>query len=181
MEEVDFAKLDEVRGITLVITPQSKYDDLNLELVRRFIKQGYSIIYISVNRPCKLMSEKFEGRGIACEKFFFVDCASFLSNEMLDRKKNVLLVNSPSDLTSISIALTKLVERTRGRKRLLFLDSVSALMIYNSANSVEKFVHFLSGRMRLLGMDGVIISLDEKDDEHMIEVISEFCDKVIRL
>jgi hypothetical protein len=50
--------------------------------------------------------------------------------------------------------------------------------MYNRAETVAKFIHFLAGKMRVWKVKGIIISL-EKTDTELIEQLSQFCDVVI--
>ncbi len=38
----------------------------------------------------------------------------------------------------------------------LLLDSIATLLVFNSPDSLLEFLHFLLGRLRVLGFDGVV-------------------------
>ena len=90
-------------------------------------------------------------------------------------------INSPSHLTDLSIALHKYFTSSEDKNRFLHLDSLSTLNIHNEAGSVLKFVHYLTGKMRVFGLKGVILSLREETDKKLIAELSQFCDKMIKL
>ena len=65
--------------------------------------------------------------------------------------------------------------------RLLFLDSISTLILYNDTGSMTKFSHFLINKIKEGGCSGAIISLEKETDEKMISQLSQFVDKVIEV
>ena len=44
-----------------------------------------------------------------------------------------------------------------------------------------RFIHYLTGKIRLWNISGVMISLHEESDKKVIGEISQFCDKIIRV
>ena len=67
------------------------------------------------------------------------------------------------------------------KDKFLFFDSLSTLLLYNDVSVVAKFVHFLSGKMRVWRVKGIIISLRRKIDEDLIEELKGFCDMTLNL
>ena len=63
-----------------------------------------------------------------------------------------------------------------GEKKFLFFDSLSTLLIYNKPITVAKFIHFLSGKMRMWRVKGIIISLEKESDKELLSELSQFCD-----
>ena len=63
-----------------------------------------------------------------------------------------------------------------GKDKFLFFDSLNTLLIYNEIQTVIKFIHFLASKMRVWKVKGIIISLEKKADEELINELSQFCD-----
>lgn len=99
----------------------------------------------------------------------------------MQKARNAVFVGSPKDLTDISIATTMAIKSVPKGYRLLFIDSISTLGLYNDAGTVAKFTHFLINKMRELKCTGVIISLEKETDEKMISQLSQFCDKIVKV
>ncbi|ODS41409.1 MAG: hypothetical protein A7315_15225 [Candidatus Altiarchaeales archaeon WOR_SM1_79] len=63
--------------------------------------------------------------------------------------------------------------------RFIFMDALSTLLIYNSAGTTAKFAHFLMTKIKLLGLNGVFMSVEEGLDKQLLSQIEQFCDKCI--
>ena len=84
-------------------------------------------------------------------------------------------------LLLIFIILVNLLMAIPGEDKFLFFDSLSTLLLYNQMGVVAKFVHFLSGKMRVWKVRGVIISLKREHDKDLIDELKGFCDLTLNL
>lgn len=95
------------------------------------------------------------------------------------------ILSGPSNLTELSITLSKLLssDRLKGKEAqtILFLDSVSTFLIYNDANTVAKFLHSITGRVRTHNIRGVFFSLHDDIARGAIASTVQFHDKVIQI
>jgi KaiC/GvpD/RAD55 family RecA-like ATPase len=144
-------------------------------------------IYISSNRPTKSLVEQLLVRGfdlrtpLETEKICVIDLVSksFGASET----KGSISVASPCELSATQMAFEKAVERLNGNagSPWLLLDSLSTLLVYNSSGALLHFLHFLIGRLRVLGFDGAIFAVEGSVEESVISTIRQFCDEVIQL
>jgi len=183
-----FAKLDKElkklksNFIVGVVTSSDKYEEVNLHILNDLVNiKGATGSYITVNRPYVNMIEILKSRNIDTDKMHFIDCITKTLGSKLPKNKNVEFVDSPSSLTSIGIALHKYVTGSEDKNRFLHVDSISTLCVHNDVNSIIKFVHYLTGKMRLFGLKGILISLHEETDKKLISELSQFCDKMIHV
>ena len=44
-----------------------------------------------------------------------------------------------------------------------------------------KFIHYLTGKIRLWNIQGIMVALHEDTDKRLISEISQFCDRMIDL
>jgi archaellum biogenesis ATPase FlaH len=70
---------------------------------------------------------------------------------------------------------------SKDKNRVLILDTISTLMLYNNQRDVIKFIHFLSGEIRKYGIKSLIFTLDEASDKSIVSEISRFCDVSLKL
>ncbi len=88
----------------------------------------------------------------------------------------------PQALTNISIALTSAIESLpKDNDKLLILDTLSTLMLYNEAGTVTRFAHVLTEKLRAWGVKSVILTLEEETDKKIIAQLGQFCDKTINI
>ncbi|MCW3984854.1 MAG: hypothetical protein NWE91_00335 [Candidatus Bathyarchaeota archaeon] len=150
-------------------------------------KTGSCGVYVSSNRPANNLIEKIKDYGYDLKKpleegrVWVVD---LVSKNVGDAEVNgVIYVSSASELSATQMAIEKAINRIKGRDGpgWLLLDSIATLLVFNSPDSLLEFMHFLLGRLRVLGFDGVIFTVREGIDAKVIATIRQFCDGIITL
>jgi len=165
--------------LVMAIVPSKHFEDANMHLLSILIdKYNAKGSYITVNRPYRNMVQLLERKNINISNLFFIDC---ITKELKEKAKakNCYFVGSPSNLTEIGIALDPIFKE--GKHRFVFLDSLDTLMIYNTTESVIRFAHFLTSKVRLHDLSGVLLAVHENSDEKLMVKLAQFCDKVIDL
>lgn len=171
------------KEIVLILCDEKKYLKTNLKilniLTNKLKEKG---IYVTINRPFNSLIDLLEKEKIKTKNIFFIDAITSTVSGHMEDKPNCLFINSPNNLTELSIGLSEAFNGMKEKEeRFIFFDSLSTLLIYNAPNSVERFAHFLTGKMREWKIKGVLISLQKNIDEHLIAQVSHFCDKVIEV
>ena len=177
----------ELKGLPInfivgVILPTENYESTNLELLRMLSSQkGIVGNYVSVNRPFNDLVQKLNDSKINHDNLFFIDCITKkIGGKPID-VPNCVYIDSPSALTDISIAMHQFIEHTKVHNQFIYIDSISTLSIHNDMNKMLKFIHYLTGKIRLWGIQGIMVALHEDTDQKLISEISQFCDKMIDL
>ncbi|MBS3113216.1 hypothetical protein J4418_03985 [Candidatus Woesearchaeota archaeon] len=165
-----------------VVLPTKNYEFINLELLRMLSAQkGVVGGYVSVNRPFNDLSLKLKSSNISLDNLFFIDCITKeVGGKSID-SPNCVYIDSPKSLTDIGIAMHQFIVHTKDYEKFLYVDSISTLGIHNDSNTMLRFIHFLTGKIRLWGIQGVMVALHEDSDQRLIAEISQFCDKMIDL
>lgn len=166
--------------VVLVLSEADKLLDTNISILKTLSKQDHLGLYITVNHPYKKLIEVLEKNKIDTSKMFFIDCISNMVGENSRREKNVLYIASPSGLTELGIAISQAVEALPMKRKYLYMDALSTLIIYNTAGSLARFSHFLMSKIKLLGISGIFMAVNKEIDETLIAQITQFCDKVIK-
>ena len=167
--------------IIAVLVPSNVYTQTNIEILKALVNEKkLPGIYITVNKPYEDMLSFLRKNGINTSRVFFIDLVTKLTKEQPSRIDNCLFMESPESLTDLSIALGEAVRSIQGDK-FIFLDTLSTLLIYNKAETVSKFVHFLTSKMRSWQVKGIIISLIKETKPELQAELSQFCDKLIDL
>ena len=139
-------------------------------------------IYISVNKPYQSLVELFKKNKINFDKVFFIDCITKTVGGKPEITKNCLFIASPQNLTELGIALSQAMEAMKEKKnKFLILDSLSTLLVYNSAGTIARFSHFLTTRIRLSKFKGIFIIVEKEMDKKLLSTLKEFCDRAIKL
>jgi hypothetical protein len=61
------------------------------------------------------------------------------------------------------------------------MDSLSTLLLYHNVGTVSKFSHFLTGRMRMWGLRGILMAVEKEADPKFTNQLAQFCDIVVTL
>lgn len=174
-------KLAEIKEsyIVLLVTPTRKYQDVNLELLKYMVNEKkLSGAYITVNKPYTVMKKRLEG-VVDTRKIIFIDAVTKAVSDGRVEEEGVLFIDSPKNLTDISIAISEAANSIPDERKFILFDTLSTLLLYNSAGTVARFTHFLIGRMRSWEAEGVLLSLEKEEGEKIISQISQFCDATI--
>jgi KaiC/GvpD/RAD55 family RecA-like ATPase len=163
----------------LYVIDSEKYFEKVVDIFRKDLS-GKTVIYITTNKPYKNMVSLFQKEKIG-NRIFFIDCISktILGDSVHDEGiDNCIFVESPQSLTAISIAINESMKHITGGGRVLFLDSLSTLMIYNDASTVGKFSNFIINKMSTFGVDIIVLSLDSDIDKDIMKKIKSFVEEV---
>lgn len=177
--EEEFKKLTEP-SIVLITSKAEDALKTNIKILKILTKDRTGL-YITINQPYESLQKILKKNEIDTSKMFFIDCITKTVSGAPERTKNCLFVASPSGITELGISITEALHMISGDKRFLFMDSLSTLLIYNSAGTIAKFSHFLMSKIKLLGLNGIFMSIEKEMDEKLLAEISHFCDKVIRV
>lgn len=167
--------------IVLFLTSETKYAKTNLEILKYYInKLGNYCAYVTVNRPYASLMNDFKNQKIKTDKLLVIDAITPVGNQT-QRAGNAIFIGSPRALTQISLIVTNALDKIPEGKRVLFLDSVSTLSVYNDLGTVSKFSNFLINKMREWKVSGAIISLEKEKADEISKYLSQIVDKVVEV
>ena len=169
-----------------VIVINDASTDNTLEILKKIKKRGIKQnLHISI-----IDFRKNKGRAIARQKgakkakynnLLFIDAISKDVGAKLSLNQNVSYLGGPKNLTDISIEVERLVPKLSLDKKFLFLDSITTLAAYNSVQSVTKFSHFMTSKMRALNLSGIVISMEQNTHPEIYASLAQVCDRIIKL
>ena len=183
-------KLASVSAGSIVIL-EFPVEENQIKLAAEFLKfkekTGSYGVYVSSNRPTNNLIEKVKDFGYDLKKGLEegrVWVVDLVSRNVGDAEvSGVIYVSSASELSATQMAIEKAINRIKGRDGpgWLLLDSIATLLVFNSPDSLLEFLHFLLGRLRVLGFDGIIFTVREGIEVKVIATIRQFCDEIVKL
>jgi len=141
-------------------------------------EQDYGGIVLSASRPYANLVSLYKRVGINAKKLFIIDCTPN-TNDSMKGNSNVSYVNSYS-LTNVSIELNRIIESTKNKKFVL-VDSIPSMLIHNKTVALERFIHGLLTKMRIDGINVILISMEDFTGKEIMAEISQLCDKVVKI
>ena len=164
--------------VVLTIVPSESYNEINSKILNFLTKKGKGT-YITVNKPYSTLIKNFKkSKGLKLDNLYFIDC---ITKELQGScvGKNCSFIESPQDLTGVAVALDSIFKKES--HEFIYIDSLDTLSVYNDMNKLIKFFHFLTGKIKLHNLSGVIIGIHEDTDKVLISKLTQFCDKTIDL
>ncbi|MFB3889675.1 MAG: hypothetical protein ACE14S_09310, partial [Candidatus Bathyarchaeia archaeon] len=142
-------------------------------------------IIVTSNRPASDLIERLQAKGIglkerlATNEVCIVDLVS--RSVGAPETKGCIYTASPSELSAAQMAIENAFTHLKNEEHdaWLLLDSVSTLIVFNGSGALLHFLHFLIGRLRVLGFSGAIVVVEGSVDEKTLLITKQFCDKVM--
>jgi len=170
-------KLIELKEYVALATINSKYNNANIELIKYMTEEVKSPgVYVTLNKPFKTIESDLKNSKVDTRIIIFIDAVTKTVGGEIKKTDRCLFIGSPENLSDLSIAMDQAITSLKGKDKFLFFDSLNTLLLYNSAEIVARFVHFLAGKMRIWKVKGIIISLEKKANKELIDELSQFCD-----
>jgi KaiC/GvpD/RAD55 family RecA-like ATPase len=171
--------IKEMERTLLYIIPPEQYMQAVMGIIKEQANNA-SIIYITTNKPYYSLVESFKNNSIDSEKIFFIDCVTQQAQGNKGQDvHNCLFLDSPSHITGLSVAINQAVKDMPGNK-IVLLDSLSTLLIYNDDKVIGQFSHFFVNMMRARNASTILIALESDLGKSVIKTIESMADEVIK-
>ena len=182
IKTIDESLKDETEpGISLVLTSAKKYNDANVALTEYMVNtKGIPGVYVTLNKPYRTMKKNLEGK-VDLRMLIFIDAITKSTGGKINKDDECLYLDTMQNLTDLGVAIDQAIRAIPSEDKFLLFDSLSTLLIYSQVGSVSKFVHFLTGKIRALGVNGVLLSLVHGEEDEFLSQLSMFCDQTIYL
>jgi len=167
------ANLENSQNIVLLYNSKDN-EKLMYDLHRAVSKKFKKICLVTIHQPFSTIIKKFEKEKIDSSNYCFIDCISAKNKKVKDTEQ-CLYIPSPSALTQLSLAITKVQEHNVD---LIILDNISSLLVYNKEASILKFLHALTTKIRETKTK-VIYSILKESRKEFIADLTLFSDAVI--
>lgn len=167
--------------MVLMLVKPERYQDVSVELTRYFVEdQKLSGLYVTLNKPYADVADNFLSERINTDNIRFIDGISKLTGRNMPIGRNIEFVDSPQALAQITSAMQQFLSMG-GESRFLVFDSMSTLLVYYDIEPVGKFAHFMIGMIRKWKLKGVMLMIESEEKRGAIDMLSLFCDKVIKV
>lgn len=177
----------EVKAGTNLLVAGSSYTG-SLRFVRKAVEEGVSgddgTVYVTARRPGQEVLDEFEASS---DRFAAVDCSEGSKEDNDDRagSESIQHADHPGDMTNIGVKVSDLLERFHdGRgidRNRIVLDSVSELVSYSDIETVFRFLHVFTGRVRNVGGLGIFVIDRDAHDDKEYSTIRQLFDAVVEV
>jgi KaiC/GvpD/RAD55 family RecA-like ATPase len=166
-------------GTSLLVTGNAPSYSFSHETISESIESDEGTVYVTTERSAREVLEEYEDYDTS--RFGVVDCVSESQGlEDTERKEKVRFASSPSDMTGIGIEVSDLLEEfweNRGIERnRVCLESVSTLLMYSNLETVFRFLHVFTGRVRSIDGLGLFFIKPGMHDEKEFSTLRQLFD-----
>ena len=156
------------------------------EAVSEGVGNGEGTVYVTTDDTADEILERYTC-GNSADAFGVVDCVTEsqgvgdteLPNDM------VKFVGSPSDMTGVGVKVSSLLKEFREERGIehsrVFVDSVSTLLMYSDLETVFRFLHVFTGRIRSIDGLGVFVVDSAMHDEKEYSTLRQLFDGVVEV
>lgn len=170
----------EENHLVLVMSEPLNLKKKNLEIIKEVTDDGFSVIVITTNNPYSILIKDFVKEGINKENVFFIDAITrYAIGKETGDSENCSFIGSPTDLTSMGIAVTEALKKTSSDKVCVLINTVNSMLIYITPENLIKFIHFIASKLRLFDVSGVFLAVEKGIDPSTLVQLQSFIDDVI--
>ncbi|MDL5502955.1 MAG: recombinase RecA, partial [Candidatus Methanoperedens sp.] len=109
-----------------------------------------------------------------------VDCVTKTLGVASVENENIKIASSPVDLTGIGVKISQFFEEYFRKKSIqktqLHINSLSTILMYSNIQTVFRFLHVFTGRIKAQGSLGIYILESGMHDEQAISTLKQLFD-----
>jgi len=114
-----------------------------------------------------------------------VDCVTKTLGGASVENENIKIASSPVDLTGIGVKISQFFEeyfmKKNIRKTQLHINSLSTILMYSNIQTVFRFLHVFTGRIKAAGSLGIYVLESGMHDEQAISTLKQLFDGMIEI
>ena len=168
-------------SVICLVVKSDNYEATNQTIINKLLETKKFGCLINVNKPYRYLLDSFNSKKMDISNLFFIDCITKIAGGKTEDVDNCVFIDSPQDLISLSIVIHEVINHVHDQKQFILIDSLSTLSLHNNTDRVLKFIHYLTGKMRLWSISGIFICLHEETDKKLIAELAQFCDSIIHV
>ena len=148
------------------------------KILRDEIGRGLGVIYVTTKETGEEILKQFENADVRV-----IDCVSKLAISDVTDTEKIKRVASPLDLTGISVGVNKFLEEyfKQGKTAIVVFDSLSNLLMYSNLQTVFRFLHVLTTRIRAAKAKALYIVEEGMHDEKTVATLKQIFNGVIEM
>ncbi|WP_094226731.1 RAD55 family ATPase [Methanolobus psychrotolerans] len=187
-------ELDELLGsiregtnLMMIGPPMSRKDDLLNAIIYNSYSSDDSAILVSTREPGERVLGWFEDNGmdISNADIGVVDCVTKTLGLSAGDTDKIKRASSPVDLTGIGVKISQFFEEMLVRKQKqkihLCINSLSTILMYSNIQTVFRFLHVFTGRVKAANGFGLYVVEDEMHDVQTIATLKQLFDGMIEI
>jgi KaiC/GvpD/RAD55 family RecA-like ATPase len=189
IKELDdcLGSIREGTNLMMIGPPMSRKDELLDAILAHNLGPDNGVIIVSTREPGERILEWFTGQGIDLSEanIGVVDCVTKTLGMGASDTARIKRASSPVDLTGIGVKISQFFEDFFVKKNLgkirLSINSLSTILMYSNLQTVFRFLHVFTGRVKAANGFGLYVVEDEMHDAQTIATLKQLFDGLIEI
>lgn len=123
--------------------------------------------------------------NLPLSKIGIIDCVTKTLGGTVVDNENIKIASSPVDLTGIGVKISQFFEeffiKKNNKKIQLHINSLSTILMYSNIQTVFRFLHVFTGRIKAAGAIGIYVIESGMHDEQAIATLKQLFDGMIEI
>jgi KaiC/GvpD/RAD55 family RecA-like ATPase len=182
-----FEAIKNSSNIMIIGPPMNGKGTIMNDIVYQGLKAGGSAVIVNTRDTGENVIDWFNYNhpDITLESLCIVDCVTKTMGVPTIDIANIKRVSSPADLTDIGIKISQFLEYFRIKKNTqkttLCINSLSTILMYSNIQTVFRFLHVFTNRVKAAGARGIYVVEEGMHDEQSITTLKQLCDGMIEV
>jgi KaiC/GvpD/RAD55 family RecA-like ATPase len=174
-------------NIMLIGPPMCGKEDIIKNIVYNGLKVGEAAVIVTTGEPGENVINWFIDNNleIPMDNLGIVDCVTKTLGVSTTDTNNIKRASSPVDLTGIGVKISQFLEdfwmKKKIRKTRLCMVSLSVILMYSNIQTVFRFLHVFTGRVKNAGAIGLYVVEEGMHDKQAIATLKQLFDGVIEI
>lgn len=165
----------------LKVSP-SDYKSSSVSLFKQAAEQDIPIIYVATKRPYVHLNDLLKKNHLTEDTMYVVDAITkTITDEGVVDRDNTTFLDSPQNLTNVSTGVSLMADKLDADHALLVIDSLEALLTYNTERDVSRFLKDLNDRTTTLSLDLALFKQEQETAEEIGSTLYDIVDETIFL
>jgi len=146
-----------------------------------------AVITITTHESATHIIEWFKENKLALpmSRIGIIDCITKSMGGDISETESIKTASSPVDLTGIGVRISQFFEDFLIKKNIpkiqLHINSLSAILMYSNIQTVFRFMHVFTGRIKTNGGLGIFVMDSGMHDDHTIATLKQLFDGIIEI
>lgn len=174
-------------NIMMIGPPMSGKETIINNIVYSGLLANEAAVIVTTREPGENVIEWFtyNNLDIPMERLGIVDCVTKTLGVPTADTANIKRASSPVDLTGIGVKISQFLDdfwmKKNIRKTRLCINSLSTILMYSNIQTVFRFLHVFTGRVKAAGAIGIYVVEEGMHDSQAIATLKQLFDGVIEI
>jgi len=127
-------------AVVMLELPAENYFETGADFIKLLANKGFRGLYVSFQRPYQNVASLLKDKGVSLDKFLFVHACT-VPGEKPDPRCTCVPMDSGID--EFAKAIYTNLSRLKGKKKFIFVDSLTTIVLYKQLSEFMRFSEFL--------------------------------------